>query len=102
MSITLTYEDGIRLATQLIQNEIDGKRSWEITTPLWLKEADSDALETLISQLEGYAASEVQHETMTYEQAVKKIRGYIEYQYGSPSILPPDMEKALKMIERGY
>jgi len=107
MSITLTYEDGISLATQLIQNEIDGKRS-EMESSAWMKEADDDALESLIKKLEeSLGDSEVLH-VMTYEQAVKKIRAYIEYQHlcsgmmYHASILPADMEQALKMIERGH
>jgi len=41
---------------------------------------------------------------MTYEQAVKKIRAYVEYQHrcSGTAILPEDMAQALKMIERGY
>lgn len=109
MSITLTYEDGISLATQLIQNEIDGKRS-EMESSAWMKEADDDALESLIKKLEeSLGDSEVLH-VMTYEQAVKKIRAYIlssmfrDYQhlYSGTAILPADMEQALKMIERGH
>ena len=95
MSLTRTYEDGLRLANQLIENERAACDCF-----------DDDALATVINQLEEALKLNENIPIMTYEQAVQKIQAYIRWKHLGDSkgmdTLPADMAQALKMIERGY